>query len=134
VKNDIAIGELTICLGQEHNPQGWFRTLRNLNPRLGPGERIEAGEEIIVPAIVAEIYPRRCLEGEVLERARKLHDANYPDEEEMVPYVVQRGDTLGKIASRHRCVSVGELAVLNGIRAPRYVIQVGQELKIPRCG
>jgi membrane-bound lytic murein transglycosylase D len=134
LQSDIAIGELTICLGQEHNPQGWFRTLRNLNPRLGPGERIEAGEEIIVPAVVAEIYPERCLEGEVLERARKLHDANYPDEEEMVPYVVRRGDTLGKIASRHRCVSVGELAALNGIRAPRYVIRVGQELKIPNCG
>jgi membrane-bound lytic murein transglycosylase D len=134
VQNDIAIGELTICLGQEQNPQGWFRTLRNLNPRLGPGERIEAGEEIIVPAVVAEIYPQRCLEGEVLERARKLHDANYPDEEELIPYVVRRGDTLGKIASRHRCVSVGELAALNGIRAPRYVIRVGQELKIPNCG
>ncbi len=134
VEEEIAIGELAVCLGQEHNPNGWFRTLRNLNPKLGPGERVEAGEEIIVPEILVEVYERRCLEGELLARARKLHDANYPAGGEMVPYTVQRGDTLGRIASRHRCVSVGELAAINGIRAPKYVIRVGQNLRIPRCG
>ncbi|MDX1389012.1 MAG: transglycosylase SLT domain-containing protein, partial [Acidobacteriota bacterium] len=134
VEDDIAIGELAVCLGQEHNANGWFRTLRNLNPRLGPGERVEAGEEIVVPEILLEVYERRCLDGDLLARARELHDANYPDGGEMIPYVVQRGDTLGKIASRHRCVSVGELAAINGIRAPKYVIRVGQNLQIPRCG
>jgi len=68
-----------------------------------------------------------------MARARVLHDANYPDGSELIPYIVRRGDTLGKIASRHRCVSVGELAALNNIRPPRYVIRVGQQLKIPNC-
>jgi membrane-bound lytic murein transglycosylase D len=134
LQEDIALGELTICLGQEQNPDGWFRTLRNLNPRLEPGERIESGEEIVVPAVIVPIYERNCLRGELMARARKLHDANYPDGEELIPYVVRRGDTLGKIASRHRCVSIGELAALNNIRPPRYVIRVGQHLKIPNCG
>jgi membrane-bound lytic murein transglycosylase D len=133
LREEIALGELTICLGQEQNPDGWFRTLRNLNPRLEPGERIEAGEEITVPAILVPIYEENCLEGELMARARVLHDANYPDGSELIPYIVRRGDTLGKIASRHRCVSVGELAALNNIRPPRYVIRVGQRLKIPNC-
>jgi len=133
VEHDIALGELSICLGQEHSDDGWFRTLRNLNPRLKPGERIEAGEEIVVPEILVEIYAAQCLDGELIERARALHDANYPDGSELIPYIVRRGDTLGKIASRHSCVSIRELAALNSIRAPRYIIRVGQELKIPGC-
>jgi len=133
LQKPIALGELTICLGQDGRPEGWFRTLRNLNPRLSPGERVEAGESIRVPAALVELYERQCLEGETLELARVLHEANYPPEPPMIPYTVQRNDTLGRIASRHRCVSMQELAALNGVRAPRYMIRVGQQLKIPTC-
>jgi membrane-bound lytic murein transglycosylase D len=133
IQQDIAIGELTICLGQKHNPAGWFRTLRNLNPRLEPGERIEAGESIRVPSILVPIYEENCLEGEIVERARELHDANYPDEPELIIHTVRRGDTLGRIASRHRCASIQEIAAINKVRPPRYVIHVGQRLKIPSC-
>jgi membrane-bound lytic murein transglycosylase D len=134
LRDAISVGELTICLGQAHNPDGWFRTLRNLNPRLNPGDRVEAGQEIVVPTVVVPVYEERCLSGELLERARRLHDANYPEEPAMIPYVVRRGDTLGKIAARHSCVSIGELAEINRIRPPRYVIRVGQQLRIPTCG
>jgi membrane-bound lytic murein transglycosylase D len=133
IREEIALDELTVCLGQAGNFNGWFRTLRNLNPRYDPGERIEAGETIEVPSVVVSSYEERCLDGELLQRARELHDANYPDEPELISYVVRRGDTLGRIASRHRCVSVGELAAINGVRPPRYVIHVGQRLKIPPC-
>jgi membrane-bound lytic murein transglycosylase D len=133
IQYDIALGELTICLGQEQNPHGWFRTLRNLNPRLEPGERIEAGASIRVPSILVAVYEKYCFEGEITERARELHDANYPDEPELIIYTVRRGDTLGRIASRHRCTSVQELAAMNSVRPPRYVIHVGQRLKIPPC-
>jgi membrane-bound lytic murein transglycosylase D len=133
VREDIAMGELTICLGQEQNPDGWFRTIRNLNPQLDPGERIKAGDAIEFPAFLVPLYEERCLEGEVLARARHLFDENYPEEPEMIIYQVRRGDTLGKIASRFRCVSVGELAAINNIRAPRYIIRTGQRLKIPQC-
>jgi membrane-bound lytic murein transglycosylase D len=133
LQQEISIGELTICLGQEHNPAGWFRTLRNLNPQLAPGDRIEAGVSIRVPAVVVDPYREQCLDGEVVARARELHAANYPPEGEMIPYIVARGDTLGRIASRYGCVSLGELAAINNIRPPRYTIRIGQTMKIPRC-
>ena len=133
LEQEIALGELTICLGQKQNPEGWFRILRNLNPRLSPGDRIEAGREIEIPAFLVADYEERCLEGEHLQRAQQLHDANYPLEPPMIRYTVKRGDTLGKIASRHRCASIRELAAINDIRPPRYVIGVGQTLKIPTC-
>ena len=134
LEQEIALGELTVCLGQSQNSNGWFRTLRNLNPRLSPGERIEAGEQIVLPAHLVPVYEDKCRGGaEYVEIARALHDANYPDEPEMIPYVVKRRDTLGRIASRHRCTSIGELAAINNVRAPRYMIRVGQTLKIPSC-
>jgi len=133
LEREASVGELTICLGQEGNPDGWFRTLRNLNPRLEPGDRVAAGETIRVPASLVPVYRERCLDGELVERAEALHGANYPAEPEMIHYVVQQGDTLGRIASRHRCVSVRALAEINGIRPPRYVIRAGQMLKIPGC-
>jgi membrane-bound lytic murein transglycosylase D len=133
LREDIALGELSVCLGQAGNARGWFRTLRNLNPRYEPGERIPAGTSIEVPVGVAAIYERRCLEGELLGRARELHEASNPRVPELVPYTVRRGDTLGRIASRHTCVTVGELAALNDIRPPRFVIHEGQRLKLPSC-
>jgi len=133
LEQDIALGELTICLGQKQNPEGWFRVLRNLNPRLSPGDRIEAGQQIELPAFLVSEYEEHCLEGQHLQRARQLHDANYPPEPPTIRYTVRRGDTLGRIASRHRCTSIRELAALNNIRAPRYVIGIGQTLKIPTC-
>jgi membrane-bound lytic murein transglycosylase D len=133
VQADIAINELSICLGQEQNPDGWFRTLRNLNPRLSPGDRIEAGEQIEVPTFLIPAYEEHCLEGDYLARAHELHEANYPPEPEMIYYTVRRGDTLGRIASRFRCASIGEIAAINRVRAPRYIIRVGQTLKIPPC-
>jgi membrane-bound lytic murein transglycosylase D len=133
MQQEIAMGELTICLGQEQNPDGWFRTIRNLNPALDPGERIAAGQAIVFPSILVPAYEERCLGGEILERARHLFDENYPEEPEMIIYTARRGDTLSKIASQFRCVTTGELAAINNIRAPRYVIGIGKRLKIPQC-
>jgi membrane-bound lytic murein transglycosylase D len=133
VREAISLSELAICFGQEQNRYGWFRTLRNLNPRLEPGDRIEAGEELVVPAAIVPFYEERCLGGRLLETARVLHDADYPEEPEVIPYVVRRGDTLARIARNHRCVSMQELAAINNIRPPRYLIRVGQRLKIPGC-
>jgi membrane-bound lytic murein transglycosylase D len=133
MREPISVGELSICLGQRDNVNGWFRTLRNLNPRLGPGDRLESGDQIRVPAFLVPLYEEHCLQGDLVERARVLHDANYPDEPEMIVYTVRKGDTLGRIASRFRCASVRQIAEINRVRAPRYVIHVGQQLKIPDC-
>ena len=87
----------------------------------------------MVPAVLVQTYEERCLEGPLLTTARNLHDANYPDEPELIVYTVRGGDTLGRIASRHRCASLGELAAINDIRPPRYTIREGQRIKIPAC-
>ena len=133
VQKDVSLGELTICLGQEGNPYGWFRTLRNLNPRLNPGERVKAGETIDLPAMLTPLYESQCLDGPLVQTAEELHDANYPYGE-MIAYTVQPGDTLGRIASRFQCVSTRELASINNVRPPSYIIRVGQRLRIPNCG
>lgn len=132
LQRDASLGELTICLGQAESHNGWFRTLRNLNPRVEPGDRVSAGETIQIPRILLPFYRERCLDGEITRTAAELHDANYPYGN-MDVYTVRRGDTLGRIASRYRCVSTRELADLNNVRAPRYLIRVGQQLRIPGC-
>ena len=133
VRQDIALGELAVCLGQNGYEEGWFRTLRNLNPRVGPGDRVEAGVELEIPTSLVPVYEERCLEGEVLASARELYEANYPQRPEMIPYLVRSGDSLGRIAARHSCVSLRELAAVNNIRAPKYLIRAGQRLSIPAC-
>ncbi|MBM3789052.1 MAG: LysM peptidoglycan-binding domain-containing protein, partial [Acidobacteria bacterium] len=130
-EQDISISELSICIGQlEPHDRGWFRTLRNLNPRLDPGQRVRAGETIEIPAILLPVYREKCLSGNLIEEARLLHDANYPD---VLTYVVASGDTLGEIAARFRCATAAQIAALNDIRAPGYLIRPGQVLQIPQC-
>lgn len=133
LQRELALDELAICLGQEQNPSGWFRTLRNLNPPLSPGERLAAGSTIEFPKMLEPVYRERCLDEALMARIFELHEANYPPEPELIQYTVRNGDTLSRIASRHRCASLGEIADLNSLRGPRYTIQVGQMLKIPTC-
>ncbi len=133
VRHEVSLGELAICLGQAGSPNGWFRTLRNLNPRQQPGERFAAGEEVTLPAQVLPIYEANCVGGELLARARELNEANYPAQPSMIPYQVRSGDTLGRIASRYPCVGLRELAEINRVRGPSYLIRVGQTLRIPDC-
>ena len=131
VKRDTSLDELCICFGQAQDKlDGWFRVLRNLNPRLDPEDLIKAGDGVEIPTILMEVYEQKCLVGELLDRARQLHEARYP---EMTIYTVVAGDTLGQIAARSRCTSQSELATINNLRPPRYLIRAGQTLKIPGC-
>ena len=133
LRNAISLAELAVCLGQDGSSTGWFRTLRNLNPRQDAGERFAAGAEVVVPAQVLEAYEANCVEGELLASARELNEANYPARPSMFSYRVRSGDTLGRIASRYPCVGLRELAEINRVRGPRYMIRVGQTLRIPDC-
>jgi membrane-bound lytic murein transglycosylase D len=134
IGREISLGELSICLGQEHNRRGWFRTLRNLNPRVNPADRLEAGTSIEMPSLLVPVYVDRCLgDSELVRLARDLHDASYPDDPEWVHYKVRSGDTLAGIAARHPCISVGRIANINGIRPPDFVIHPGQDITIPGC-
>ena len=76
--------------------------LRNLNPRIGPGDRVEAGAEIEFPASLVSRYEERCLDGEVSASAREICVANYPARPKMIPYLVRSGDSLGRIGACQR--------------------------------
>ena len=128
-----SLSELTICLGNEELPNGWFRALRNLNPELAPGDKLSPGTEIRVPVRVAELYPSACQDEAFLATARDLRDASESRVSDLLPYTVRRGDTLGLIASRYRCMSMKELAAVNNIQPPRYLIRAGKTIKVPNC-
>lgn len=134
LRSDASLGELSVCLGQAGSPSGWFRTLRNLNPELKPGGRLAAGAELRFPGQVLATYEANCVDSAVLAQARALNEANYPAQPSMIPYRVRSGDTLGRIASRYPCVGLRELAEINRVRGPSYLIRVGQTLRIPDCG
>ncbi|MGE4069711.1 MAG: transglycosylase SLT domain-containing protein [Lysobacterales bacterium] len=129
----LSLGEVAICLGQDERPEGWFRTLRNLNPRLKPEERLAVGATLRVPARLVAAYGERCSDDQFLARIAALQDARHPAGPTQVGYTVRRGDTLMAIARRTRCSSVEEVARLNNIRGPKYALRVGQQLRLPTC-
>jgi membrane-bound lytic murein transglycosylase D len=140
-----SIDELTVCLGQEGgNANGWFRTLRNLNPSWEPQQPIAAGTRIELPYKLVPVYDKSCAGGKWVELAAELHAAANPVEPAHVAraaarssatrsYVVRKGDTLGAIARKVGCGDTRELAVANRIKAPRYSLRVGQTLHVPAC-
>jgi membrane-bound lytic murein transglycosylase D len=133
-----SLNELTICFGQAGNADGWFRTLRNLNPALDPRQRLDAGSRVDVPAPLAADYAKFCAHGKWVELAADLHNAVLP----VAPpeavhassrahmYVVRKGDTLAAIARKHGCSSAGELARINHLKPPEYLVYVGQDLRV----
>jgi len=137
LKQSASIDELTVCLGSEDNPNGWFRTLRNLNPVYEPQQELPAGTRLDVPEKVAGVYEKSCTGGKWVALARDLNAAALPvvaqNKSAAHPrnYVVRKGDTLDAIAHRHACGSAGELAGLNHLRPPHYALHVGQNLQIP---
>jgi len=93
LRESVSIGELTICLGPEQNRRGWFRTLRNLNPRMSGNERIDAGEKLLMPSVLVPIYVKHCSgNSPLLARARELHDAR-DEKQGRFEYALQEGDT-----------------------------------------
>jgi membrane-bound lytic murein transglycosylase D len=79
LQEPLAVDELAICLGDEGNPHGWFRTLRNLNPQHDPAKTLPAGTEVSVPASLVAVYAQRCTgPSPWLALARELHAADYP--------------------------------------------------------
>lgn len=80
LKEAITLDELTICLGTEHSRDGWYRTLRNLNPRYRTDERIPASTEIELPSLLVPVYTARCVDdAPLLARAREIHRASAGD-------------------------------------------------------
>jgi membrane-bound lytic murein transglycosylase D len=135
----LSLNELAICLGQVGNPRGWFRTLRNLNPRWDPNDRLPAGSVVDAPRAAAEAYGERCTGASVVADLHALQDAHLPGGEtasrvaQVRTHVVTRGETLSVIARKHGCSGVKDIARANRITAPRYSIREGQRLVVPDC-
>ena len=155
---ETSINELTICLGNGGSRDGWFRVLRNLNPRYEAGTTIPTGTMLRAPKKVAALYQRNCVQGPRSALAQELMRANksmLPGGEMMVAtavlapaapaaeskkkkakaheYKVQRGDSLIAIAREHSC-DIDELAKANRLRSPSYMIKPGQRLRLKGCG
>ena len=137
-----SLSELTVCLGSAAGMEdGWFRTLRNLNPRLDPQVTQPVGAALQVPKTLERVYASRCVDGPWPILAHDLHSAVVPVVQappEQVPtvrkerrYKVRRGDTLVSIVRNLHCSSVQEVSEMNGLK--HHHLAVGQELKLPVC-
>jgi membrane-bound lytic murein transglycosylase D len=133
LQREAALSELAVCLGQAGSRAGWFRVLRNLNASMNPSERQPAGTQVAVPAKLIGVYEQDCVEGPYQELAASLHSSKRPAGPQLRTYVVQRGDTLSSIARLVRCANVRQIADLNSVAPPRYLLRVGQRLQIPNC-
>ena len=133
LSNSMSLSELTVCLGQTGREEGWFRTLRNLNPRWRPDQRLAAGSKIKIPEAAMPDFRRVCGDPQFMVRIAGLHEARVPIPPGFVPYVIRKGDTLAAIARRSSCVSVSALANFNDIAAPSFAIKPGQKIKVPNC-
>lgn len=150
-----SINELTICLGNGGSHDGWFRVLRNLNPRYEPQAYIPAGTVLRAPKQAAALYPKHCVQGpramlaQELIRANKLYapaavEGAYATSSTPVAaasakpskrprnYQVRPGDSLLAIAREHSC-DVTSLAKANKLKSPNYMIKPGQRLKLQGC-
>jgi len=148
LKRPASIAELTVCLGQDGNMHdGWFRTLRNLNPQLDPQRPEPAGAKLAVPLQLEKVYARDCADGRWPTLAADLHAAIVPTpppvslaqgrppaQPKVKTYVVRKGDSLASIARKSGCGGIKEIAAANGLRAPHYPVKPGQTLKLPQCG
>jgi membrane-bound lytic murein transglycosylase D len=71
-----SITALTICLGNGGSRDGWFRVLRNLNPRYEANAMIAPGTRLRAPRHVAALYTRNCTQGKRADLADQLMAAN----------------------------------------------------------
>lgn len=146
-----SLAELTVCFGQVGDfSDGWFRPLRNLNPRYEHDERIPSGTQLQVPFPLELAYPKLCASGKWQALAADLQSAVPPPAPIMVApaavsrvtsskrasrttsYLVRKGDTLMSIARKSSC-SNAEIAKANGLRPPHYALRIGQRIKLPAC-
>lgn len=130
-----SLNALAICLGDTGSRNGWFRSLRNLNPRYEAHTLIPDRAVLRVPKAVLPLYAKHCADGDRLARALDLASAakHHPSSTLVSSYTVRSGDNLAAIARRHRCSSQLTLAQVNNIKGPQYLIKAGQVLRLQGC-
>ena len=141
LKRPVSLSELTVCLGSADGmSDGWFRTLRNLNPKLDPQVTQPAGAQLALPKRLESAYASRCVDGPWPILAGDLHHAVVPVVTAPVAppvaasesrYKVRRGDSLISIVRNLHCSSVQEVAEMNDLKHHR--IRTGQVLTLPAC-
>ncbi|VAW39375.1 Membrane-bound lytic murein transglycosylase D precursor [hydrothermal vent metagenome] len=131
--NKTSLSELAVCLGQEQRADGWFRILRNLNASIKADTIIKANTDLKIPKTLATIFATSCHHKELMQLARSLHESDFQATGGLFNYRVKQGDSLNKIARKFRCSSRKEIAQLNNLKAPRYLIRAGKHLKVPQC-
>ncbi len=141
LKRAASLDELTVCLGSADGmSDGWFRTLRNLNPRLDPEVSQPLGTRLQVPKGLERAYASRCVDGPWPILAADLHNATVPVVPDPKPvkatrvtktYRVRQGDTLISIVRTLHCSSVQEISELNQLK--HHHIRAGQQLTVPVC-
>jgi membrane-bound lytic murein transglycosylase D len=158
LQKNASLTEVAVCLGQDGNMHdGWFRTLRNLNPAIDPRETLPASTRLHVPQPVVAAYERNCVDGVWAAVANDLHQAvlTAPPPPPTISrngrappppphatahgkagatYVLRRGETLAGVARKFGCHSAADLAKANGIKPTEYSsIRPGRVLQVGVC-
>lgn len=133
VSHESSLSELSVCLGQEHRQEGWFRILRNLNSGIKADKVIKADTELTIPSLLETTFNKNCMNKNLMEFAHSLHLADFKHKQGLFNYRVRKGDSLHRIVRKFSCTSKREIAKLNNLKAPRYLIRAGKYLKIPQC-
>jgi membrane-bound lytic murein transglycosylase D len=150
-----SVNELAICLGNGGTRDGWFRVLRNLNPRYEASQYIPAGSVLRAPRRVVQLYRSRCVSGPRAEMAAQIARANKDalatgtiapvaggvTIATGVPtplpaartHAVRPGENLVAIARNYSC-DLKELAQANRLQGPAYLVRTGLVLKLEGCG
>ena len=133
VIDETSLSELAVCFGQYDNNYGWYRILRNLNASVKAKRNIKANSVVVIPNILKPVYGEQCHTSDLQQLAKKLHASDFPERPRYISYTIKPGDNIGGIARKFKCASKTQIASLNKIKAPRYLIRAGKKLKIPQC-
>lgn len=158
VDRPTSLYELTMCLGNRGSRDGYFRALRNLNPRWEADSTIPAGSVLNGTTRIASLYRSYCNSGRRAELTQQLMKSqvrnaivrvgNFKTVETggvavandsgaaAVPatpttYSVQTGETLTSVSRKFGC-AVSQLASANALSATS-PLRVGQKLDITVC-
>lgn len=128
-----SLSEIAVCLGQTDRPDGWFRVLRNINSGVQADKTIKANADILIPQVLLPTFNEKCMNKELMQLAQTLHDSDFKGNQGLFRYRVKKGDSLSRIVKKFSCTSKKEIAKLNRLKAPRYLIRAGKHLNIPQC-
>ncbi len=132
-KTATSLSELAVCFGQHNNKMGWYRILRNLNSSLKAERVIQQNAVVVIPNELKAIYENSCNDSDLMALAKTIHDADFPDQPTFTWYKIKQGDSLSTISRKFKCSNRREIAQLNTINGPRYLINAGKKLKVPKC-